>query len=91
MGKDTDDTPQEKKRGIGDAAIEAITAGMTNEAALEAVKKEFPDAKTSLASINWYRNKLRSEDKSVPTMRELNKAAKDVAKNGLDDDPDPLD
>ncbi len=86
MSNDKDEAPEEKKRGIGDAAVDAIKAGMTNEAALKAVKEEFPDAKTSLASINWYRNKLRTEDKSVPTMRELNKAAKDAAK----DDPDPL-
>lgn len=72
------------KRGVGTAAVEAIRAGKTNEEALEAVKAEFPDAKTSLASINWYRNKLRAEDKSVPTARELKKAA------GKDAEKDPL-
>lgn len=66
------------KRGVGAVAIEAIKAGKTNEEALEAVQKEFPDAKTGLASINWYRNKLRSEGHKVPTARELKKkAAKD--------------
>lgn len=73
---------KEKKRGVGDAAIDAIRAGKTNEEALEAVKAEFPDAKTSLASINWYRNKLRSDGEKVPTARELRKAAKEA---------DPLD
>jgi hypothetical protein len=73
---------KEKKRGVGDAAIDAIRAGKTNEEALDAVKAEFPDAKTSLASINWYRNKLRSDGEKVPTARELRKKAKDA---------DPLD
>lgn len=68
-----------KKRGVGDAATDAIRAGATNEAALEAVKKEFPDAKTSLASINWYRNKLRQAGEKVPTARELKKAEKSKA------------
>lgn len=66
------------KLGVGTVAIEAVKAGKTNEQALEAVKKKFPDAKTSLASINWYRNKLRADgDKSVKTARELKKAAKE--------------
>ncbi len=65
------------KRGVGTVAIEAIIAGKTNEEALAAARKEFPEAKTSLASINWYRNKLRSEgNKKVPTARELKKKAK---------------
>jgi len=76
---------KEKKRGVGDAAIEAIRGGATNEEALEAVKAEFPEAKTSLASINWYRNKLRSDGEKVPTARELRKKAKAAAEQ------DPLD
>ena len=75
---------KEKKRGVGVAAVEAIKSGMTNEEALVAVQEEFPDGKTSLASINWYRNRLRSDgDKSVKTARELKKEAKAAA--------DPLD
>lgn len=66
---------KEKKRGVGDAATEAIKSGLTNEAALAAVKKEFPDSKTSMASMNWYRNKLRaSKTKGVKTNREVKKA-----------------
>lgn len=86
-------TEEEKapKRGVGTVAMEAIQAGKTNEEALEAVKGEFPEAKTSLASINWYRNKLRADDKSIPTARDLKKAAKDEAGDGDGGDPDPLD
>lgn len=72
------DTDEKKapKRGVGTVAIAAIKDGKTNEETLAAVKKEFPEAKTSLASINWYRNKLRADgDKSVKTARELKKAA----------------
>ncbi|MEE8608967.1 MAG: hypothetical protein V3S55_15290 [Nitrospiraceae bacterium] len=72
------------KRGVGTVAIEAIRAGKTNEETLAVVKKEFPEAKTTMASINWYRNKLRGDgDKSVKTSRELKTAAKKAA--------DPLD
>ncbi len=76
--KKTKTTP---KRGVGTVAIEAIMASKTNEEALTACRKEFPEAKTSLASINWYRNKLRGEGKKVPTARELKKkAAKKTSK-----------
>ena len=94
--KTEDKTP---KRGVGTVAVESICAGMTNEAALEAVKAEFPDAKTSLASINWYRNKLRTDEvqgtdgKPIPTARGLKKAAKAEAGEDAGDEAseDPLD
>ncbi len=83
------DEAKAKKPGVGDAAIKAIKSGMNNEDALAAVLKEFPEAKTSLASINWYRNKLRSDgDKTVKTARELKKAAKVGTKKTS---KDPLD
>jgi type II secretory pathway component PulF len=68
-----------KKRNVGNAAVDAIRGGSSNEEALDAVKKEFPDAKTSMASINWYRNKLRAGGEKVKTAREIKKAAKEVA------------
>lgn len=63
------------KNGVGTVAIKALKAGKTNEEALAAVQKAFPDANTSLASVGWYRNKLRSAGEDVPTARELKKAA----------------
>lgn len=72
MSEDTK-TP---KRGVGTAAMEAIADGKSNEEALAVVQAEFPEAKTSLSSINWYRNKMRADDKSIPTARALKKAAK---------------
>ena len=76
-----------KAPGVGDVAKELIRGGKTNEEVLAAVKEQFPDSKTSMASINWYRNKLRSDGEDVPTARELKadskaeeKAAKEQAK-----------
>lgn len=85
---------KEPKRGVGTVAVEAIRAGKTNEEALEAVKAEFPEAKTSLASINWYRNKLRADGEDVPTARELKKKAAAETPDedaGGDEEADPLD
>ena len=89
----SDEAEKAPKRNIGAVAMEAIRAGKTNEEALEAVKAEFPDAKTSLASINWYRNKMRSDGEKVPTARELKKAAKDEAPAEAPEteETDPLD
>lgn len=76
----------EPKRGVGTVAMEAILNSATNEDALAAVRKEFPDANTTKASINWYRNKLRKDGaictggtykgKPVPNAREMAKDAK---------------
>lgn len=86
----TTDEAKTPKRGVGTVAQEAIKAGKTNEEALEAVKAEFPDANTTLSSVNWYRNKMRAENKSIPTSRELKAKAKEAAapEGG---DADPLD
>lgn len=70
---------KEPKRGVGTVAKEAIRAGKTNEQALEAVKKAFPDKNTTMASINWYRNKLRGDGEKVKTAREMKKAAEPKA------------
>lgn len=73
--------PKEKKRGVGTVVCEAIRAGKTNQEALEAAQAEFPAAKTTMNSVNWYRNKLRADGENVPSARELK--AKEAA--------DPLD
>ncbi len=58
------------KETIGEAAKRAITEGATNEETLNAVKEKFPQAATSLASVSWYRSKLRKDDPNIPTDRE---------------------
>jgi len=90
-----DKEPKAPKRGVGTVAMEAILNGASNEEALAAVRKEFPDANTTKASINWYRNKLRKDGtvstggawkgKPVPNAREMAKAAK-AAQEGKDAD-----
>ena len=78
------------KRGIGTVAKEAIRGGATNEEALEAVKKQFPDANTSLSSINWYRNKMRDDgEEGILSARELKKqrAAKAEGEKAAEKDP----
>lgn len=54
---------EKKPRGLGIGAfcMDLIKAGKGNEDVLAAVAKKFPDAKTSAASVAWYRNKLKSE------------------------------
>jgi Arc/MetJ-type ribon-helix-helix transcriptional regulator len=59
------------KETIGGAARSAILAGASNDEALVAVRKKFPRSATSLASIAWYRTKLRKElGEKVPTDRQ---------------------
>lgn len=75
----TEETKTEKVT-VGSIACAAIREGKTNEEALKAVQEAIPDAKTSLASINWYRNKLRADGEDVPTASELKKKAREEAK-----------
>lgn len=72
----TEKEVKEKVPGVGDMAKQLVRDGKTNEEVLAAVKEAFPDAKTSMASINWYRNKLRGDGESVPTARELKAGSK---------------
>ncbi len=68
-----------KKRGVGTVAREAIAAGMSNEDALAAVKAEFPDSKTSLQTVSWYRNSMRKDDPSIPSGRNAKKPEGEAA------------
>lgn len=65
------------KRGVGTLIREQLIAGASNEAALEAVKKEFPESSTTKATVSWYRNELRRKGEKVPTAAEA-KVAKAV-------------
>lgn len=72
--------PKPPKRGVGTVACEAIRAGKTNEEALAAVKAEFPEASTSMASINWYRNNMRTNGEDIPTARDLKAGEREKVK-----------
>lgn len=54
-----------KAKGIGAFCMDLIKKGKDNAAVLEAVLEKFPDAKTSAASVAWYRNKLKSDGELV--------------------------
>jgi hypothetical protein len=49
--------------GIGGLVSDLLVKKKSNEEILAAVKKDFPSARTSAASIAWYRSKLREEGK----------------------------
>lgn len=95
---DEEKQKKEPKQGVGYVATQAILAGKTNEEAFADVQKAFPESKVSMASINWYRNKLRQDGKDVKTSRELraaNKPPKEpkapkVKKEKKDKPADPL-
>lgn len=55
------------KDTIGEVAERAIREGKTNAEALELVRSRFPHARTTPASIAWYRSRLRRDDPKVPT------------------------
>lgn len=82
MSDETTKEPKAKKEGVGFTATNSILAGMTNEDAFKAVQAAHPEAKTTMASINWYRNKLRqdgtkcADGSDVKTSRELRAASK---------------
>lgn len=82
----TAETKEPKAPGVGDVAKDLIRAGKTNEEVLASIKEQFPEAKTSMASINWYRNKLRSDGEDVPTARSLKADTKAEAKAKKDAD-----
>lgn len=79
-GAESTENKEPKGPGVGDVAKTLIREGKTNEQVLAAIKEQFPDAKTSMASINWYRNKLRSDGEDVPTARSLKADSKAEAK-----------
>lgn len=64
-----------KKRTISDVIRTALLAGKTNDEVIEAVKKEFPNAKTGRNSVVIQRSKLRKEGKRLPSSWEARKKA----------------
>mgnify|MGYP000235632378 CR=1 FL=1 len=49
------------KQTIGSVATSAIKEGLSNDDVLQIVKSVFPNAKTTNASINWYRSQLNKK------------------------------
>ncbi len=62
--------------GVGAYAMKLIADGKTNDQVFAAVMKKFPESKTNLSCIGWYRNKMRRDGvKGVKANAELKKAA----------------
>lgn len=59
------------RKTVGSVAQAAIRAGKSNEQALAAVKRAFPETQATLASVAWYRNRMRQDGEKVKTAREL--------------------
>ncbi len=75
-GAGAEAAPVVKTPGVGDVAKQLIRDGLGNKEVLDKVKEQFPDAKTTMSSINWYRNHLRGIEEGIPTARELSQAGK---------------
>ena len=66
-----------RKRGIGIVAEAEIIKGAADEAAVAAVKRQFPDADTSIECIRWYRSRLKRAGYGVPTSAEAKQPGRD--------------
>ena len=55
----------ESHKPIARLAEKYLMEGLTNAAVLEKIKKDRPDARTSMASIVWYRSNLKRQGKDV--------------------------
>lgn len=58
---------EQRWQGVGEFVTDAILRGHTNGEILDMVHERMPHAKTSPASVSWYRTKLRREGKDVMT------------------------
>ena len=79
---------EKTSRGIGTLIKEALLQDLTNEEVLAAVQSEKPEAKTSTATVSWYRNQMRKAGEPVKTSRDLKKARKEAA--AAEEEKDPL-
>lgn len=75
-------TRRTQKRTITAAIHDALLAGKSNDEVLEAVKQEFPKAKTSRNTVVIQRSALRKEGANIPSSWEANNAAKTVPLRG---------
>ncbi|MEM7470978.1 MAG: hypothetical protein AAF340_06445 [Pseudomonadota bacterium] len=64
-------------QGVGDLAMKLIKEGLPNQEVLARVRKEFPDASTTMDSVSWYRSAMRRAGEDVPTSIEAKRLAKE--------------
>ena len=70
--------PAEKKtrgKGIGKRAMELILEGKTNQEIIEIIKAEIAEANPTVATMAWYRNKLRQDGLLPKPVRKAKKEA----------------
>ena len=73
-------TDEKTPRAIGTIIKETLLQDSTNEEVLAAVQFEKPEAKTSTATVSWYRNQMRKAGEPVKTSHEVKRARKETAK-----------
>ncbi len=73
-------TDEKTPRAIGTIIKEALLQDSTNEEVLAAVQFEKPEAKTSTATVSWYRNQMRKAGEPVKTSHEVKRARKEATK-----------
>ena len=57
-------------KGVGGLAMKLLAKGYSNERVLEEVQRAYPEAKTSLSSISWYRSDMKRRGMKVITQVE---------------------
>ncbi|MDF2231579.1 ribbon-helix-helix protein, CopG family [Albimonas sp. CAU 1670] len=67
-------------RNVGELAESLLAQGLTNEAVLTEVRRRLPDAKTSLASVAWYRSNMKRRGLSVISQVEARRKAASALK-----------
>lgn len=55
--------------------LASLKRGATNAATLERVRKVHPRTTLGLATVNWYRSRLRSAGKKIPSDRAARRKA----------------
>ncbi|SFJ33481.1 ribbon-helix-helix protein, CopG family [Albimonas pacifica] len=67
-------------RNVGELAESLLAQGLTNEAVLAEVRRRLPDAKTSPASVAWYRSNMKRKGLPVISQVEARRKAASAPK-----------
>ena len=75
MSKVALDEKKPRGKGIGKRSMELILEGKTNQEVIEIVKAEIADSNPTVATMAWYRNKLRQDGLLAKPERKAKKTA----------------
>ena len=86
-------SPKADRPTIGSVACEAIREGLTNDEVLVRVYEQFPRARTSIASVTWYRNSLKAAGENIMNSRDIKakRIAEAKAESGDAETENPVD